>query len=209
MGVPLRPLFRNVRLQRFHPEWSLEWQGDRYARSVSVFPDLNREYCVKRGSLAPGQLDARLPYCSSTEADLRRMKRELYSPGLMDMEGLYPMERKMLLPPQRAFSPDLQEICYPRARRDILSVEREIDERTWAQLEGRMCSPVPIPSHSYFAPRPDRDIEFNSIAPKYGVRPIPHHVRPGVSAYKHDRNLYLASTPKKKSFFPLFFRGVK
>ena len=69
------------------------------------------------------------------------------------MEGLYPMERKMLLPPQRAFSPDLQEICYPRARRDILSIEREIDEQTWAQLEGRRRSPVPVPSHSYSAPR--------------------------------------------------------
>ena len=167
-SVPLRPLSGNVRLQRFHPKWTLEWAGgpickirvsgklvniNFFNNDFLQFPDLNREYCVKRGSLAPGQLDAGLPYCSSTEADLRRMKRELYSPGPMDMEGLYPLERKMLLPPQRAFSPDLQEICYPRARRDILSIEREIDERTWAQLEGRMRSPVPIPSHSYSTPR--------------------------------------------------------
>ena len=149
-----------MRLQRFHPKWSLEWAGRPICKirvsgklvginfinnDFLQFPDLNREYCVKRGSLAPGQLDAGLPYCSSTEADLRRMKRELYSPGPMDMEGLYPMERKMLLPPQRAFSPDLQEICYPRARRDILSIEREIDERTWASWKAGCAHQFPFP----------------------------------------------------------------
>jgi len=204
-------------------------QGDRYARSVSVFPDMNREYCVVRRRCAtPARMDSDLllPYCSSTAEDLRRMKRELYSPGPMDSEGLYPMERRMLLPPERPFTPDVQQICYPRTRRDILSIEREIDEqsrarhdilsiereideRSWASLHGRMRSPLEFSTQAHPIPRPDRDIQFNSIAPKYGVRPVPHHVRPGVAAYKHDRNLYLASTPKKKSFFPLFFKGVR
>ena len=95
-SVSLQPW--NVRLQRFHPKRSLEWAGGPICKirvsgklvginfinnDFLQFPDLNREYCVKRGSLAPGQLDAGLPYCSSTEADLRRMKRELYSPGPM------------------------------------------------------------------------------------------------------------------------------
>merc|ERR1712192_94242 len=186
----------------------------------------NREYCVVRRRCATPAQDL-LPYCSSTTEDLRRMKRELYSPRPMDSEGLYPMERRMLLPPERPFTPDVQQFCYPRARRDILSIEREIDERScyprpkrdilsiereieersWASLDGRMRSPLEFSTQAYPIPRPDRYIQFNSIAPKYGVRPVPHHVRPGVAAYKHDRNLYLASTPKKKSFFPLFYKG--
>ena len=142
-------------------------QGDRYARSVSVvgqhepflnispqFPDMNREYCVVRRCATPARMDsALLPYCSSTADDLRRMKRELYSPGPMDSEGLYPMERKMLLPLQSSFSPDVQQICFPRARRDILSIEREIDERSWAALEGRMRIPPEFPGQAFSIPR--------------------------------------------------------
>merc|ERR1719234_974064 len=147
-------------------------QGDRYARSVSVFPDMNREYCVARRRCAtPARMDSDLllPYCSSTAEDLRRMKRELYSPGPMDSNGLYPMERRMLPPPERSFTPDIQRICYPRARRDILSIEREIDERSWASLDGRMRSPpLEFSNQAYPVPRPDRDIQFNSIAAKYG-----------------------------------------
>ena len=115
---------------------------------------MNREYCVKRRSETPGWMDSGLPYCSSTEADLRRMKRELYSPdGSTAREGFYPMERNMLHPPQRSFSPDVQQICFPRARRDILSIEREIDERSWTALEGRMRTPPEFPGQAFSSPR--------------------------------------------------------
>ena len=85
---------RNVRLQGFHPEWSVEWSGGSVRKicvsgrspssslallNISQFPDVKYEYCVRRRT---EQMDSGfLPYCSSTEADLRRMKRELFSPG--------------------------------------------------------------------------------------------------------------------------------
>ena len=163
--LQLAPPNRNVRLQGFHPEWSLEWAGGSICKicvsgrsplllalppSIFVpllqFPDVKYEYCVRRRGATPVRMDSDLPYCSSTEADLRRMKRELYSP--VDSNGLNPMERKMLLPPQRSFSPDVQQICYPQARRDILSIEREIDERSWAAFDGRMRSPPEFPTFS-------------------------------------------------------------
>merc|ERR1712080_765190 len=51
-------------------------------------------------------------------------------------------------------------------------------------------------------PRPDPGLP--SLSPSHGVRPLPHRVRPGVAAYRHDRNLYLPSTYRKKAFYPLF-----
>jgi len=41
------------------------------------------------------------------------------------------------------------------------------------------------------------------MSPLEGVRPLPSRIRPGVAAYRHDRNLYLPSTYRKKTFLPL------
>ena len=107
------------------------------------FPDYKREYC--RVNRTQAQMDAFPPYCASTEADLMRMKRELYSPGRIESQG--PMERTRLISPKRSFSPDVHQICHPRY------AGCEIDECTWAVLEGRMRSTIDFPSQAYPIPR--------------------------------------------------------
>merc|ERR1711942_349431 len=60
---------------------------------------------------------------------------------------------------------------------------------------------------TFYYPRPDPDIQFQSLATRRGITPQLH--RSGCSSSYADRSKYLPSTPKVHTQFPRFHTGFQ
>merc|ERR1712179_173367 len=167
-------------------------QSERYRRSLSVFPHRNAEYYAHN-------------LCSPSPRRRERVFRSL--------EREFFTERDFFTPDRDFFTPE----------RDFFENNQLDDNEAWMMLKKKVfpleSQPVRVrtarsveremphfpPARTVLGhPRPVPHIQYNSLSNKPPIASYRSKIRPQNSAYKHDRNLYLASTPRKKSFFPIF-----
>merc|ERR1712179_672427 len=115
------------------------------------------------------------------ERVFRSLERDFFDNNQLDDNEAWMMLKKKVFPLE----------SQPVRVRTAKSVEREMPHFPPART---------VLGH----PRPVPHIQYNSLSNKPPIASYRSKIRPQNSAYKHDRNLYLASTPRKKSFFPIF-----
>merc|ERR1712126_258736 len=169
-------------------------QSEKHTRSVSVFPHRNAGYYAYN-LCSPQSLRRRAHSverdCITPERDFFTPERELFTPEReffeknLDPEEVWTKLKRKVFP--------LDPLPEPRVVRSrvVRSMEREMPHSRQAKV---------VLGH----PRPVPHIQYNSLSNKPPIMLYRSKVKPQNSLYKHDRNLYLASTPRKKSFFPIF-----
>merc|ERR1712115_200137 len=169
-------------------------QSEKHTRSVSVFPHRNAGYYAYN-LCSPQSLRRR---AHSVERDFFTPERDFFTP-----------ERELFTPEREFFEKNLDpEEVWTKLKRKVFPLDplpepRVVRSRVVRSMEREM-------PHSRQAkvvlghPRPVPHIQYNSLSNKPPIMLYRSKVKPQNSLYKHDRNLYLASTPRKKSFFPIF-----
>merc|ERR1711909_255358 len=98
------------------------------------------------------------------------------------------------------FVPDFEEVG--RMKREFFTPEPTFSRPTFYYPR-----PNIPPVNRFGINRPDRDIQFQSLATRRGNIPQLH--RSGCSASYNDRSKYLPSTPKVHTQFPRFHTGFQ
>eukprot|EP00092_Neocalanus_flemingeri_P043161 GFUD01047489.1.p1 GENE.GFUD01047489.1~~GFUD01047489.1.p1 ORF type:complete len:124 (-),score=16.57 GFUD01047489.1:107-478(-) len=106
-----------------------------------------------------------------------------------ESEGLDLLLRESSNRHLRARSECQQPLFSERMKREFFTPERSFSRPT------------------YYYPRPDHDIQFNSLARRTGNLTANH--RSGCSSSYVDRSKYLPSTPKVRTQFPRFHTGFQ